>query len=132
MVMIINLIIIIVYCNAGDGTNDNGNSDWDGEIITNDNVKDWIENQEFNDWDVFNPKESTIFLKIFVWWLHHVDFNEMPGEKTKCELYKNDICCFKQILEAAPHKTAAVRPLTYHWLNHPNKMSKTVWVLLGK
>ena len=30
----------------------------------------------------------------------------------------------KQILEAAPYKTAAVQALSSHLINHPNKMAK--------
>ena len=41
-------------------------------------------------------------------WLHHLCYNEMLGEKAKCKLYKNAACCFEQILEAAPYKTATV------------------------
>ena len=33
-------------------------------------------------------------------------------EKARWELHKDAVCCFEQILEAAPHKTAIVRPLT--------------------
>ena len=32
----------------------------------------------------------------------------MHGEKARWELNKNTMCCFKQILEATPHQTAAV------------------------
>ena len=54
-------------------------------------------------------------------------------EKTaRRELNKNAACCFEEILEAALHKTAVVQPLTSHLINHPNEMSKTCWVLLGK
>ena len=33
------------------------------------------------------------------------------GEKARLELHKNAMCCFEQILEAVPHKTAALRAL---------------------
>ena len=41
-------------------------------------------------------------------------------------------CYIEQILEAAPHKTAAVQLLISHLTNHTNKMSKTCWVLQKK
>ena len=34
--------------------------------------------------------------------------NEIPGENTRWEVYKNASCCFQQNLEAVPYKTAAV------------------------
>ena len=40
--------------------------------------------------------------------------NKTPREKAKWELNKNARYCFEQILEATPHKTAAVWPLTSH------------------
>ena len=51
----------------------------------------------------------------------------MIERKATWELYRNAACCFEQILEATPHKTAAVRPLTSHLANHPSKMKKTYW-----
>ena len=33
-------------------------------------------------------------------WLHHMDANKTPGEKTREELHKNAMYCFEQILEA--------------------------------
>ena len=62
-------------------------------------------------------------------WLHHLDFREMLGEKIKWELYNDDdaaACCFAQILEAAPYKIAAERPLTSHHTNHPSKMNNNM------
>ena len=38
----------------------------------------------------------------------------------------------EQILEAAPHKTAAVRPYTSHLINYPSKLNKTCRALLEK
>ena len=49
-------------------------------------------------------------------WVCH--FNKTLGVKAKWELYKDTACCFEQILEAAPHKTATVQPITYHLTNH--------------
>ena len=39
---------------------------------------------------------------------------------------------FEQILEAAPHKTTPVQPLTSHLKNHPSKMNKICGTLLEK
>ena len=39
-------------------------------------------------------------------WMHHMDFDETLGEKVRWKLHKDAICYFKQILEAAPDKTA--------------------------
>ena len=47
-------------------------------------------------------------------WMHHLDSNKMHEVKTSWELYKNAMCCFKQILETAAHKTAIVKSLTSH------------------
>ena len=60
-------------------------------------------------------------------WLHHLGTNEMHGKKAWWELHKDAACCFEQILEASPLKTAAVQPLTSHLANHISKMSKTCW-----
>ena len=51
--------------------------------------------------------QGSSYLSITVW-LHHLDFNEMLGEKARCELHKDAACCSQQILETAPYKTAAV------------------------
>ena len=48
------------------------------------------------------------------------------------ELHKNAACCLEQILEATPHKTAAIRPSTSHLTNHPSKTNKTWRALLEK
>ena len=42
-------------------------------------------------------------------------------KKAKGKPCKNTACCFKQILEAAPNKKAAVRPPVSHFANYPNK-----------
>ena len=47
-------------------------------------------------------------------------------------LYKNATWCFKQILEEASPKTAAVWLLTSHLKNHPSKMNKIYGTLLEK
>ena len=43
-------------------------------------------------------------------------------------------CCmhFQQILEAAPHKRAAIQTLSSHLTDHLSKMNKTCWALLEK
>ena len=41
--------------------------------------------------------------------MHHIDRNKMYREKAGWELHKNATSYFDQILEAAPHKTTAVR-----------------------
>ena len=62
-----------------------------------------------------------------VGWLHHLNFNKTPGEKTGWGLHKDAACCFKQILETSPYKTTVVQPLTAHHSNHLSKMSKIGW-----
>ena len=45
-------------------------------------------------------------------WMHHMNADKTHWEKAWQELHKNATSYTKQILEAAPHETAAVRPLT--------------------
>ena len=45
---------------------------------------------------------------------------------------KNDKCYFEQILEAATHKTAFVRPPASNLINHLSKMKRTYGALLEK
>ena len=45
-------------------------------------------------------------------WLYHQDFNGDLREKSTGDLNKDAACRINQILEAAPHKTSAVQPLT--------------------
>ena len=59
--------------------------------------------------------------------LYHLNFNETTGE-----LHKKAVCCFEQILEVTPHKTATVRPLTSHHTNNLCKTDKTCYTLLMK
>ena len=49
--------------------------------------------------------------------LHYKDFNETVCEKARWDLNKDTTCCFVEILEAAPNKTAAAWPLTSHLTN---------------
>ena len=65
-------------------------------------------------------------------WMHHLDANEMQVERARWKLQKNASRCLEQILEATPHKTAAVGQLTTHLTNHPSKTKKTCMVLLEK
>ena len=53
-------------------------------------------------------------------WMHYMDANKKAGEKACRRLYKNAASNFEQVLEAAPHKAAAVRPPTSHHENYPN------------
>ena len=43
--------------------------------------------------------------------LYHQDFNKVIREKARWELYKVAVCCFEQILDAIPYKTAAEQQL---------------------
>ena len=65
-------------------------------------------------------------------WVHYMDTNKMHGKKARQEPHKNAMCYFEQILEATPHKTAAVWSLTSHLTNHPSKTNKTWETLLEK
>ena len=44
----------------------------------------------------------------------------MYGEKAWRQLHMNAVSKIEQDLEAAPHKAAAVRPLTTHHKNYPS------------
>ena len=44
----------------------------------------------------------------------------MNGEKAWWQLHKNAVSNIEQVLEAAPHKAAAVRPPTTHHENFQN------------
>ena len=63
-------------------------------------------------------------------WLHYLDSYEILGDKARGEQNDDAACCFKQIPEAALHKTEAVRSLTSHLTKDPRKTNKTHWVLL--
>ena len=56
-------------------------------------------------------------------WMHHVNSNETHREKARWELHKN-ATSFEKILVAALHKTIALRPLAFHFTNHPSKTSE--------
>ena len=53
-------------------------------------------------------------------------------EKARWELHKNAAYCFKQILEAVPHKIASIWQLATDLTNHARKMNKTCLVLKEK
>ena len=52
--------------------------------------------------------------------MHYMDANKTYGEKAWWQLHKNAAINIEQILEAAPHKAAAVRLLTNHHENYPS------------
>ena len=94
------------------------------------------------DWEVIDHIEiwslrpnKPGFLPSYGWvntveWMHHMDANEMNGEKARGGLPKNATCCLEQTLEAALHKTVAVQPLTCHLTNHPSETNNPCKVLL--
>ena len=53
-------------------------------------------------------------------WMHYMDANLTYGEKTWRQLHKNTASNIEQVQEAAPHKAAAVRPLTTHHESYPS------------
>ena len=52
--------------------------------------------------------------------MHHMDSDEVYGEKARRQLHKNASSYIELILEATSHKTTAVRPLTTHLKTHSN------------
>ena len=63
-------------------------------------------------------------------WMYHMDANKMQGEKVRWELPMNVTSYFEQILEATPHETTAVQPLTSNLKNFPSKTD--MWDTAGK
>ena len=53
-------------------------------------------------------------------WMHYMNANRAAEEKAWRQLHKNTASNIEQVLEAAPYKTAAVRPPTTHHKNYPN------------
>ena len=49
--------------------------------------------------------------------MHYMDANQTYGEKAWRQLHKNAASNIELVLEAAPHKAAAARPLTTHHEN---------------
>ena len=52
--------------------------------------------------------------------MHYMDANETDGEKAWRQLHKNAASNIEQVLEAALHKAAAIRPPTIHYENYPS------------
>ena len=61
-----------------------------------------------------------------------MDANETDGEKAWRQLHKNAASNIEQVLEATPHKEAAVRPPTTHHENYPRLTNQTCRTLLEK
>ena len=51
-------------------------------------------------------------------WMHYMDANKTYGEKAWQQLHKIAASYIEQVLEATPHKTAAVWPPTFHHENY--------------
>ena len=52
--------------------------------------------------------------------MHYMDANWMYGEKTWRQLHKNAASNIEQVLEAASHKEASVRPPATHHEKYQN------------
>ena len=52
--------------------------------------------------------------------MHYMYANKTYGEKARRQLHENVASYIEQVLEAAPHKAAAVRPPTTHHKNYPS------------
>ena len=83
----------------------------------------WEVNNHIEIWSLLENKMG-IFLSsssvCTIVWLHHLDFNELLGEIARQELHKDAVRYLEQILEAAPDKTATVRPFTSNLTKHPS------------
>ena len=53
-------------------------------------------------------------------WIQYKDANKTYGEKAWRQLHKNAASNIEQVMEAAPHKAAALRSLTTHHENYPS------------
>ena len=73
-----------------------------------------------------------IYIYIYIYLMHHMDTYKIHWEKVFWEQYKNDAFCLEQILEAIPHKRAAVRPSAFHFANQTNMMGIRCGVKLEK
>ena len=51
--------------------------------------------------------------------MHYIDANWIYEEKAWLQLNKNAVSNIEKVLEAAPHKAAAVGPLITHHENFP-------------
>ena len=52
--------------------------------------------------------------------MHYIDANWTAGKNAWQQLHKNAASNIEQVLEATPHKAAAVRPPTAHHENYPS------------
>ena len=52
--------------------------------------------------------------------MHYMDANETAGEKAWRQLHKNITSNIELVMEATPHKAAAVRPPNTHHENYPS------------
>ena len=52
--------------------------------------------------------------------MHYMDANKKYWKKAWRQLHKNIANNIEQVLEAIPHKVAAVRPLPTHHENYPD------------
>ena len=57
-------------------------------------------------------------VSILLGWMHYMDANKTDGEKAWRQLHKNAASNIEQVLEATPHKAAAVKPPTTHHENY--------------
>ena len=65
-------------------------------------------------------------------WMHYMDANKTAGEKAWRQLHKNAASNIEKVLEATPHKPAAVQPPTTHYENYTNYTNQTCRTLLEK
>ena len=65
-------------------------------------------------------------------WMHYMDTNKTYGEKAWRQLHKNAVSNIEQVMEVAPHKAAAVLPLTIHHENYQSYPNQTCRTLLEK
>ena len=49
-----------------------------------------------------------------------MDANKTAGEEARRQLHKNTACNIEQVLAAAPHKIATMRPPAFHHENYPS------------
>ena len=61
-----------------------------------------------------------------------LDFNKTLIDKARQSLCQGAVCCFEQILEAAPHKTATLRSLSSHIAKHSSRTNDSYLTLLEK
>ena len=91
-------------------------------IIWQSNLSDKIK------WDFFQAVAVFILLHRYTTWT----LKKTHWAQAWWELQKNATCCLEQILEATPHKTAAVQSSACHFPNHSRKTNKTYGALLKK